>query len=280
MTTLALISASCAVGSATTTMQDLADETNQIYQLLLPSGADIVPGTNRVIFAIFDNEGEFVRDLDLSLYYGPDTGSEPTGPAEVIFESEGLADNAFYRAELELDSPGEWPVLIVENGTEEKQGAGSELTVKESSAVPQVGDKAPEVATPTTHDHLGVPDICTSEPEDPLHYISLDAALRNDKPSVVVLGTPAFCSSRLCGPVVDQVVKVWDDVGAEAANFIHIEVYIDVNENTFLKSFEAWTLNSEPWVFAIDGDGIIRSRFEGPVTPGEISEALGVVLEA
>lgn len=260
-------------------MQELADETNQIYQLLVPPSADILPGENRMVFGLFDNEGRFVADLDLTLHYGSSADSAPKEQVDVLFMDEGLDDKAFYSAMIDVDSPGEWPVLIVEQGTDEMQGAGSIITVKESSEVPQVGDKAPVVATPTTHDHLGVPDICTREPEGPMHDISLDEALANDKPTVVALATPAFCSSRTCGPVVEQVLGVHAE-HADNANFIHIEVWEDVNEGIFLEAFEAWNLTSEPWVFVIDADGVIQARFEGPVTTSEISDALEALLEA
>jgi hypothetical protein len=42
--------------------------------------------------------------------------------------------------------------------------------------------------------------------------------------------------------------------------------------------FKAWGLLTEPWVYVIDGKGVIRARFEGPVVAQEIAAALQPLL--
>jgi hypothetical protein len=39
-----------------------------------------------------------------------------------------------------------------------------------------------------------------------------------------------------------------------------------------------WNLRSEPWVFVVDGAGIVRARFEGVTTRRELEAALKLVL--
>ena len=39
-----------------------------------------------------------------------------------------------------------------------------------------------------------------------------------------------------------------------------------------------WYLQSEPWVFVIDADGIITARFEGPASPEELTTAVEAAL--
>ena len=41
---------------------------------------------------------------------------------------------------------------------------------------------------------------------------------------------------------------------------------------------EEWRLDTEPWVFVVDGKGIIRAKFEGLVTVQEIESALQQIL--
>jgi peroxiredoxin len=41
---------------------------------------------------------------------------------------------------------------------------------------------------------------------------------------------------------------------------------------------EEWNLRSEPWTFVVDGDGIIRARFEGLTTRRELEAVLRQML--
>jgi hypothetical protein len=40
-----------------------------------------------------------------------------------------------------------------------------------------------------------------------------------------------------------------------------------------------WNLPTEPWVFLVDGQGVIRGRFEGAVSVPELTEAVSKDLE-
>ena len=111
-----------------------------------------------------------------------------------------------------------------------------------------------------------------------MHYISLDAALPNGLPTVVVFATPLLCSSRMCGPVVDEVLDVYDRLGPAKANFVDVEVYPQRDANRPAPEFLRWGFQSEPWVIVTDRAGVIRGRFEGPVVAAEISSAVQPLL--
>jgi hypothetical protein len=121
--------------------------------------------------------------------------------------------------------------------------------------------------------------LLTSDPnpEPRLYSLTVAEAVATGKPTVVVFGTPAFCTSRLCAPVVDSVKAVQDEVG-EAANFIHIEVYKTFDPLVYADEMEEWHLTSEPWTFVLDGDGNVRARLGGPLSPIELANALGPLL--
>lgn len=277
---LALMLAACAGGGGETrrsgvTMQSLADETVTAFNMVFPPDPELVPGENRLVFAILDAENAFVPSLDLELYFAKSPDAKPFGPVDVSFEDDGLGDRSFYKAIVDFDSTGDFVILVRDDDEagDRKKGAGTQLKVKKSTPVVRVGNKAISIRTPTEADHLGLEEICTREPDDPMHMLSLDEALTNGKRTVVTFATPALCASRVCGPVVDQVLRVANDIG-DRANFVHVEVFTDRSGKTFTEGMQAWKLQTEPWTFVIDSSGIIRGRFEGPVTTGEIKDAL------
>jgi hypothetical protein len=59
------------------------------------------------------------------------------------------------------------------------------------------------------------------------------------------------------------------------ADFIHMEVY---NDNDISKGIrpqlEAFNLETEPWTFLIDRDGVIRGRIEGAYGVPELEAAM------
>jgi hypothetical protein len=141
-----------------------------------------------------------------------------------------------------------------------------------------VGTRAISVKTPVAATEEEARAICTRDPPDPMHRISLDRALKNGKPTVVTFATPLLCESRMCGPVVDEVLAAYRDTGDRRANFIHVEIYPERDVRKPSPAFQAWGFHSEPWTLVIDREGIIRARFEGPVTAAQVEEALAPLL--
>jgi hypothetical protein len=80
--------------------------------------------------------------------------------------------------------------------------------------------------------------------------------------------------------MLDQVEAVASE--HPGVNYLHVEIYenLDAASPADLQVSEAvtaWGLPSEPWVFVIDRDGRVSSRFEGALGNGEIEEALAAV---
>jgi hypothetical protein len=158
---------------------------------------------------------------------------------------------------------------------------GSEVTrvtaapvVGEFPQIPGVGDKAPIIHTPTRADVGGdMAKIDTRIPPDQMHEVDF-AEVVGKKPIVLVFATPALCQTRVCGPVVDVAQQVADAYQGKA-DFIHMEVY---NDNEIAKGprpqLQAYNLESEPWAFLIDRNGIVRDRIEGAFGVSELEEAM------
>jgi hypothetical protein len=110
-----------------------------------------------------------------------------------------------------------------------------------------------------------------------MHTISLDKAVKSGTPTAVSFSTPLFCSSRMCGPAVDELLLAARQIGGKA-NFIHVEEYPTRKPDKPVKAFTDWGFQTEPWTLVIDGKGIIRARFEGPLTDTQVADALRPLL--
>jgi hypothetical protein len=182
----------------------------------------------------------------------------------------------FYGAQVEFPEAGNWMVaaaLEVDGGRSVGRGA-----VPVSAEVPAaVGSKAKALSTPVATTAAGRKKICTREPACPLHEISLDDALKAGRPTVVNFGTPLLCTSQICGPVVDEQMVAADKLGTKAS-FVHVEIYPSRDTSKPVRALTEYGFNTEPWLLVIDRDGVIRARHEGPVTAGQIEDALRPLL--
>jgi hypothetical protein len=182
----------------------------------------------------------------------------------------------FYGAQVEFPEAGNWLVaaaIDLDGGRAVGQGA-----VPVAAKVPAaVGTRARPLATPVATTAAGRRKICTREPACPLHTVSLDDALKAGRPTVVTFATPLLCSSQMCGPVVDEQMVAADKLGPKAS-FIHVEIYPSRSTARPARTFLQYGFTTEPWLLVIDRDGVVRARYEGPVTAGQITDALRPLL--
>ena len=184
-----------------------------------------------------------------------------------------------YLVRATFDEPGTWWVKLKASGLAESMRA-SFIVGDDTDPMPGIGDEAIAAETRTSADHE-LEEISTDPDPDPAFYTtSIDEAISNGQPTVIVFATPAFCVSQTCGPMLDQVKAVAAD--RPGTNFLHVEIYENAHTATtddlqIDPAVSAWGLPSEPWVFVVDADGVVRARFEGTLAEGELEEALASV---
>ena len=123
--------------------------------------------------------------------------------------------------------------------------------------------------------HVGMDTIAFNIPGAGIHAIAPATHL----PFVVTFATPRYCSSRICGPVVDVVDKVRKQYARTPIRFIHVEIYKDNNPNKGRNEWvRQWHLPGEPWTFLVGRDGRIKAKYEGSVSTRELGEAVGRLL--
>ena len=253
-----------------------------------PAGSVFTLGRNRFGFGVFTVDRTQLTNADVAIYaaHGPDGKVEGPYPARVesletdpAFTAQTTSNDpdaakVVYVTDLPLDAPGEWRLvaLVDRDGTLSGVRMPS-IVASNNDPVPDVGEKAPVIHTPTTKGVADVSQIDTRVPPDDMHGIDF-ADVVGEQPVVLMFATPALCQSRVCGPVVDVAEQVKRD-HPEGAAFIHMEIYNqnDVNEG-IRPQVSAYHLRSEPWTFVIDADGRVSSRIEGALSVSELEDAL------
>ena len=192
---------------------------------------------------------------------------------------DGNAVRGVYVAHLTFTRPGNWGIELVARQPDGlSETTRLTVTVRETPTTPAIGSPAPRSRNLIASDVKDLRQIDTSERPDPrLHQMRIADAIAMAKPQLIVFATPQFCTSRMCGPVVDIVRTLLPTYGKRVV-FTHQEIWQDFATKKVFSTIEEWRLQSEPWIFIVDGQGTIRARFEGLVTARELETALQNVL--
>lgn len=196
-------------------------------------------------------------------------------PVEVARHSNGIP-SPYFPFECTLDEPGRWELVISVGAAR----TSTDLTVRpreELAVVPGPGDELPSIPTPTTADALGIDPLCTASPPCPLHEVSLDQALTAGLPIVLLVSTPAFCQTAICGPVLELLVARRADL-AGRATVIHVEVYTSETAEETTPTVNALGLRYEPSLFLAAAGGTVRSRLDYTFDATELDEELFALL--
>ena len=186
---------------------------------------------------------------------------------------------------VQFDEAGVWGAeFVVALGGRQPKVQGLAFQVLADAKTPKMGDPVPPSRNPTIADVRSIEEICTRDPPDNMHDLSVAQALQQGKPFVVVFSTPMFCVSRICGPVTDVVAELQGRYG-DRMNFVHIEPWdlqVARGEGRLILTdiSKEWNLPSEPWVFVVNGDGRVAARFEGAVSGEELEKAFQQVLNS
>ncbi len=172
-----------------------------------------------------------------------------------------------------FDTPGAWKV----EARTKHQKVPFSIAVNPQPTALVPGGPAPKAPSPTPTDTLGVTPICTRKPMCPLHTQSLSTVIGAGKPVAALFATPARCQSQYCAPVLDEFLKLTRDYGDQIVP-VHIEIYQATTGTALVPTLDAWQIQSEPWLFGVDGTGTIQSRIDGAFGGSEMKALLDALV--
>jgi hypothetical protein len=252
-------------------------------------------GDARILFLFLDAKNNDVsaptRTAKVAFY---DLGKDPRMPVatvdgEFIWTIQDV--RGMYIANVKLPEAGQWGAEF----TTQAPGSPAETTrltfeVHDDSPWIAVGERAPASKSPTLADVGGdVSLISTDQKPDPAFYqTSVADALAAHKPFFLIFATPKFCTTAQCGPTLDRFKPV------AAANpdvtFINVEPYqlksVDGELQPVLDAkgqlqatptTTEWGLYFEPWMFAVDRQGVVRGSYEVAMSDQELATILKTI---
>jgi hypothetical protein len=261
-----------------------AQPTPGVQAVLITSPGEVLVGRKeRFPIGILDHNTPVTdATVRIHLFYLGSGGPQSRGDFDATFKGDGLNGAGVYVARPSFDVAGQWRADITALRPNGAHGVTTiAFDVNASPLAPGPGQPAPRTHNLTAADVPDVSYIDSGNPPDDMHSISIADAIAQHRPTLVIFASPAFCTSRICGPEVDVVKSLEAEYGGRLT-FIHVEVYTnfkpDPSKRTYAQAVLDWRLQSEPWIFLISPGGVIQSRFEGPAARDEVKAAIDSLL--
>ena len=151
------------------------------------------------------------------------------------------------------------------------------VTVQQKGPEAPVGAPAPPVHQAVLGDPgVSIAMIDSGVPPDDWHTMTVAQGVAEHRPMVLYFGDPAYCPTKTCGPT-RQILQQLCTQYCSRMVFEHIETYYPAGPPGptahVNPAFDAFGLQTDPWVYMVNANGIVSDRFEGPVTLAELQQS-------
>jgi hypothetical protein len=234
----------------------------------------LTTGTQRAPFVLGDVNGLLpLEQTPATLTAKVLDATGATVVPSLTVERHGAAlQQPYYPFQLSLQTPGAYELRLASS---DATGA-IQVSKPADVPIPQVGAALPPEDTPTTAAARGVNPICTRQPACSLHKVTLRQALSTGKPVAYLIGTPAYCQTGICGPVLDLLLA--ESKLRPNFSMVHAEVYTDDTINTPSPAVTNYHMSFEPCLFVANAKGVMTARLDSIWDAGELSKALDTAL--
>ena len=254
-------------------------------------------GSSPVIFTLDGPSGQPGSasagvSVQLTTTDGAATGS-PVAATAVHPPGEGTT---YYVATLDIPTPGWWRLAVTVAGSDATLVATADVAALDPGTTATLGEAAPSVHTPTLDDVGGDALAVTTDPAPDLRLsrTSTTDALVQHTPFVLVIDSTRFRITSACGKAIVMARYLLDRW--PAVDFIHLEPfrYSVVTDTAVLDGSIAdpqltdpaaawgiggspWGATSMPWVFGVDGHGIVRAKYQGVMGSDDVDVMLSLI---
>jgi hypothetical protein len=213
--------------------------------------------------------------LSLRFYFPIEPQPVPRGdPVQPEFRYVDDKQKGLYVTQVQFDQPGDWGVEVTGSaGGQPLTTSRARFTVKPKADTPAIGAPAPRSHNLTRYDVDDIRKIDSGATPNDMHELSIADAIDQGKPLVVIFSSPGFCVTQTCAPQLGEVQKLEAKFGPQV-NFVHVEIFKDPMSRTPYETVNEWGLQSEPWTFFVDRQGLVAEKFEGPAPYAELEPAL------
>jgi hypothetical protein len=230
----------------------------------------LVGPSRRLVFGLADSNGTLREQGPTEISAAVLDAADAEIATAVGRRRDSGLPRAYYEMRVDVPTAGPYTLRVELDG--ESADMSFSASPAEAILFPSAGSKMPGFDTPTLMDPRGVDPVCTQTPMCSFHNQSLNQALAAGTRIAYLVGTPAFCQTAICGPILE----VMTDVAADypTISFLHTEVYTDNTATTVAPGVEALKLSFEQVIFLIDTSGTIIERLDVIVDESELREQL------
>lgn len=272
-----------ACGDSSGSDTQVADEAQASHALLaaFPQSLPHIPSgvPTRLPYLISDSEGVPLSEIDGKVAVTISQDGKKLGTVDVTPRSDGVP-RAYLPVTYTFPVPGIYDLTATYDGA--KMDSTIEVVDPSRVGPPVVGEQLPPVDSPTSTRTLGVDPLCSRVPACGYHEVNLQDAVGAGKPIVLLVATPAYCQTAVCGPVLDLVIE--QTTGRSDLTVLHSEVYKDpkgqqdLNDAALAPIPDAYELRFEPVLFITNAAGTIVARADVVVDRGELTELLALAV--
>jgi hypothetical protein len=242
-----------------------------------PQNATLLKGQNRISIALLDQQQNPIAASQVSVDVVNASGSVvETRPLYNI----GPEYNGIPVLVGIADFPdvGQYEYVVHGTGAGGAQLRGhAYVTVRAQGTEVMVGAAVPHVKQAILGDPgVTLATIDSGIPPDSWHDATVAQGVAQHRPMVLFFGDPAYCPSKTCGPT-RQILEQLCTQFCSSLLFEHVETYYPAGPPgpaaKVNPAFDAFGLQTDPWIYFVNVDGIVTDRYEGPVTLAELRQS-------
>jgi hypothetical protein len=249
------------------------------------ASSEVVVGSNRFLVGLLNRNGAPVGKPQVHVriaFFDPTKSStKPVSTIQTRFIWGIKPALGFYEGHVSFSHAGTWQAAFTLSGGGLNETDRQNFGVTAQGSTPAIGQHVP-ASNSLTGSGKALAHITTDpHPDKRFYSTSIADAVRSHRPFVVVFATPKYCQSELCGPMLNIAKKV--STRFPKMTFIHVEIYklprdgkLPPDPHSLPQSapVREWGLHSDPWTFVVDSHGRVSAKFEGTVTPEELTRAI------